>query len=115
VDCPVVTGRLAELTRPVERVDDPDSIAREPHQVVGRLLTQDGVIGPVQGQEVRERTLTRLVPGILEFGGREVAAGCADLEQAAPGALRGRHCHLTVREGGLAIVCCRFVSHGHEV
>ena len=66
VDGPVVARRLGELAGAVERVDDPHPARGEAGLVVGRLLGQHRVVGPVLGQDAVELGLGGGVAGVLE-------------------------------------------------
>ena len=79
-----LTRDLRELTRAVQRVDDPDAVCVQTCRVVGRLLAQHRVRGPM-APELRGQVLLRpQVAGRLERGRLEVGLVATQLEQHPP-------------------------------
>jgi hypothetical protein len=62
VDCPIGPSGLAELSRPVERVHDPDSARAEPFLVVDPFLGEDGVVGTLLGEQSHEQFMCDPIP-----------------------------------------------------
>ena len=99
VHCPVVAGRLGELAGAVERVDDPDSVGRQPGLVVLALLGKDCVTRTMLGDQPHQQVVGRAVSGVLELLALETLG--ADLEQALTGDGGGPGCEDMVVGGGL--------------
>lgn len=63
---PVGPPRRRELSGAVDGVDDPHPVGLQPCQVVGRLLGEDGVVGPVFAQPIEDQRVGPGVTGVAE-------------------------------------------------
>jgi len=80
---PVVARGLGELPGAVQGVDDPHPVRIEPGLVVGALLREHRVAGPVLGEQPHQQVVRGAVAGVLE--GAALQSLGADLEQALAG------------------------------
>ena len=78
---PVVAAQFGELPGAVERVDDPHPLGGEPDGVVGALLGQHRVAGPLGSQRLHQEVVGSLVPRGLPLGPAGVGELGTYLEQ----------------------------------
>ena len=78
---PVVATEFGELAGAVERVDDPHPLGGQADGVVGALLGQHRVAGPLARQRFHQEVVGTLVPRILSFGCTGVGEFVAHAEQ----------------------------------
>ena len=93
-----VAASLGVLTRPVERIDDPDPLGRQPPAVVDGLLRQHAVVGPCSRQPLGEQLLRAAVAEVLELAALDAGVISADGEQELPCGHRQLGCEGCVGE-----------------
>jgi hypothetical protein len=84
VDRPVGASWFAEFPGPVQRVDDPDPLGREPRRVVRGLLGQDDVTGPTAGQLGDQELVRKPVARLAQHVRLVPSTAGAQLEQQPP-------------------------------
>ena len=89
---PVRPSFFGELARAVERIDDPHPLGIEPDVVVGGLLGEDRVGGPLLAQAIRQQLLRPSIALVAECSTCEALGAHLSKEGAGVSGEGGSEC-----------------------